>query len=298
MKEIYCFGEVLWDELEGNSYPGGAPFNVAYHLSKLQQRAFPVSRAGRDKAGKELLEVMEQESIPTRYVQRDPLHATGRVEASRGEGGEIHYRIIEPVAWDFIRTDPDLIRAMTSSSVLVYGSLAARGAQSYRSLLSLLPAAGWRVMDCNLRPPYYQKDSLSRLLSMAQLLKLNHQELGELLVLFQIPCQSAEPWEQARAFREHFSIPELLLTLGAEGAGLLSASGRVCRAGFTVKVQDTIGCGDSFLAAFLHARLAGRPNDECLHLGLAMGAFIAQRKGGCPEYSLSEFLSYLRTLPR
>ena len=32
MPKILCFGEILWDFLPDALYPGGAPFNVAYHL--------------------------------------------------------------------------------------------------------------------------------------------------------------------------------------------------------------------------------------------------------------------------
>lgn len=32
MKEVICFGEVLWDVFPDGKKPGGAPMNVAYHL--------------------------------------------------------------------------------------------------------------------------------------------------------------------------------------------------------------------------------------------------------------------------
>jgi len=34
-RKIVCFGEVLWDQFEKLSLPGGAPMNVALNLKQL-----------------------------------------------------------------------------------------------------------------------------------------------------------------------------------------------------------------------------------------------------------------------
>ncbi|RYZ37683.1 MAG: hypothetical protein EOP49_31520, partial [Sphingobacteriales bacterium] len=54
--------------------------------------------------------------------------------------------------------------------------------------------------------------------------------------------------------------------------------------GYAVKVVDTIGSGDAFLAAFLAKTIAGAPIAECLQAANALGAFIASKEGACPEY--------------
>ncbi len=33
--KVLCFGEVLWDNLPSGPLPGGAPMNVALHLSRF-----------------------------------------------------------------------------------------------------------------------------------------------------------------------------------------------------------------------------------------------------------------------
>ena len=50
---VLCFGEILWDSLPEGLFPGGAPFNVAYHLRRLGARAVPVTAVGRDTLGDE-----------------------------------------------------------------------------------------------------------------------------------------------------------------------------------------------------------------------------------------------------
>ena len=35
MSTVICFGEILWDVLPHGRFLGGAPLNVAYHLSRI-----------------------------------------------------------------------------------------------------------------------------------------------------------------------------------------------------------------------------------------------------------------------
>ena len=53
-------------------------------------------------------------------------------------------------------------------------------------------------------------------------------------------------------------VPALVTTLGADGAQVETAEGRISSPGFTPKIVDTTGAGDCFAAACLHARLAAR----------------------------------------
>ena len=54
---IACFGEILWDCLPRGLFLGGAPINVAYHLSRLGVRALPVTAIGRDVTARRAAEV-------------------------------------------------------------------------------------------------------------------------------------------------------------------------------------------------------------------------------------------------
>jgi sugar/nucleoside kinase (ribokinase family) len=53
-------------------------------------------------------------------------------------------------------------------------------------------------------------------------------------------------------------VAAVVTTLGADGAQVEIAEGRIASPGFTPKVVDTTGAGDCFAAACLHARLAAR----------------------------------------
>jgi sugar/nucleoside kinase (ribokinase family) len=55
-------------------------------------------------------------------------------------------------------------------------------------------------------------------------------------------------------------VAALVTTLGADGAQVETAEGRISSPGFTPKILDTTGAGDCFAAACLHARLAAKLN--------------------------------------
>ena len=45
--KVACYGEVLWDIFPGGQRrAGGAPFNVAYHLSRMGVEAHMISSVG------------------------------------------------------------------------------------------------------------------------------------------------------------------------------------------------------------------------------------------------------------
>ena len=53
-------------------------------------------------------------------------------------------------------------------------------------------------------------------------------------------------------------VAAVVTTLGADGAQVETAEGRISSPSFTPKIVDTTGAGDCFAAACLHARLAAR----------------------------------------
>lgn len=52
--EILCIGEVLWDRFPTGAKHGGAPMNVALHLSAIGLNVTVASSIGNDNAGAEL----------------------------------------------------------------------------------------------------------------------------------------------------------------------------------------------------------------------------------------------------
>lgn len=292
---VVCFGEILWDILPDIALPGGAPMNVAYHLKKLGQNPALITRIGHDDYGKRLVELMEKYTVSTEYFQLDFSLETGKVKANV-HGNETNYDIINPVAWDNILWETSFSKLLLDAEYFVFGSLCARGEQSRNTLFQLLEAANTKVLDINLRPPFYNKAILSDLLMRTDMLKLNDSEL-DLITGWFMPYLSEE--DRLRIIQNKFAIPTIILTKGAAGAVLLHNNQIYNCRGFDVKVIDTIGSGDAFLAGFLSHLINGRPANEALFSANSLGALIATYRGACPSYEKNEIdqlagLDYLK----
>lgn len=279
--EVLCVGEVLWDSLPSGLFLGGAPFNVAGHLNALGVAASIVSRVGVDRLGDEALLRIAARGIDTGLIQRDPELETGFVSVSMTGEGIPSYRIVEPAAWDRIELNDGLIDRTASASAIVYGSLAQRHPRSRLCIERLCELATYRVFDVNLRPPHESPDVVSRSLRYADLVKLNEAELRQMATWFDLP---ADAREAVTALAAEFGCQIVCVTRGSEGAAILNDGRWSEHAGFKVRVVDTVGAGDAFLAAVLFGLSAGREDDEILEQANLLGAYVATQPGAIPDY--------------
>lgn len=284
-KKIICFGETLWDMLPTGKMPGGAPMNVAIHLLYNGYSPVVISRMGEDESGKELTGFLQQKGISTQCIQLDSHHQTGLVEANITQKNDVVYEIIEPVAWDYITYDESVAAMVRQSDVFVFGSLAARNEVSQRTLLGYLAMAPFKVFDVNLRPPHYTPERTQSLLSQANIVKMNHHELEEIVSWFEKKLSGKQSMD---FLLNRFSWELLIVTRGENGAAVLSKNGFTEHPGFQVKVEDTIGSGDAFLATFLSNYLQGVPMRDVLEKACKIGAFVATQKGATPFYNPEE----------
>ena len=285
MHTVICFGEVLWDILPAGAEPGGAPMNVAYHLFKHQKNPALITSIGNDDAGKKIRNLFTDRGICTDYFFVDEQHQTGKVYATPDANNDMTYEIVQPVAWDFIPYSEALADLVKKANYFVYGSLASRSEVSRRSLLQLLPHAQKKVLDINLRAPHYTKEGLMTLLQEADILKMNEEELALVGSWF-----STDKDREAtiRAMSKELNIHIIIVTLGANGALLFMNDAFFEHKGYKVKVVDTIGSGDAFLAGFLAQLMQQASPSDALEYASRLGAFIASKKGGCPAYELSD----------
>ncbi|MGI4761547.1 MAG: PfkB family carbohydrate kinase, partial [Janthinobacterium lividum] len=233
---IVCFGEMLWDVLPSGKQPGGAPLNVAVHLRNFGQDVDIISRVGHDDLGAELLAFAEAKGLSTRYVQRGETHLTGVVKANVSDSHEVTYKIVQPVAWDYIQYEDALGPLVEQADAFVFGSLAARSGATRETLYRLLQRAPFKVFDVNLRAPHYSRNVVTYLLRQANLVKLNHHELTEIMGWF-----GASPDEETALhwLADRFGLQAVCVTKGADGA-VLWAGGHLHRSpGIAVQVQDT-----------------------------------------------------------
>jgi len=291
-QRVVCFGEILWDILPGGALPGGAPMNVAYHLKKSGLEPTMITRIGSDDWGKKLLSLVEENNISTDFFQVDDTLETGKVNATINQNNEVIYEIQKPVAWDNIQCEDKLETLVSDADYFVFGSLATRSETTRNTLFKLIEMAPCRVLDINLRPPHYNRAIIEQLLYKINLLKLNQAEL-ELITGWFTKYQSDK--DRMQVLQDKFSIPNIVVTKGEKGS-LFNCKGKIySHPGYRIVVADTIGSGDSFLAALLAKISTGDTPEEALSFAAALGALIASYKGACPDYKIEEVNELMKT---
>ncbi len=289
---IVCYGEVLWDLLPKGKVAGGAPMNVAHHLQNFEIDTTMISEVGDDDLGKELLGFLKNNGINTDLVQTNFTFPTGIVNVELDAKGSPTYDIVMPVAWDFINTNNEKVELVRSADALVFGSLACRSERSMQTLLDLAEVAKFRVLDVNLRTPFYSQDLIEKLLGKADLIKLSDEEL-EIIGAWYI--KDVEEKKALDYLSSKFNLETVILTKGSEGALCLQEGKLYEHASFPITVKDTIGSGDSFLAAFLSKKFKGENPDVCLRFACATGALVATHSGGTPKIDEQAVVSFINS---
>ncbi|WP_304068247.1 carbohydrate kinase family protein [Pedobacter glucosidilyticus] len=279
---IYCFGEILWDVLPQKALPGGALMNVCIHLHKLGSQTKLISAIGNDKAGADLKKYLYQELNDVSLIQTKNHLATGKVLVNLDDPLNAKYDILQPVAYDEIDS-PEI--ALKNDDILVFGSLASRGAYTKNTLLKLLEKPCLKVFDINLRAPHYTEASLKEFLKLADWVKLNDDEFELVCSWYQLNPQDEFVFQKLAAL---WDVTLICLTKGGKGATLFIDDQIYQHPGFKVEVADTVGAGDAFLAALIHSYQIGCVPDMMLNNACALGAFVAGKSGANPPYKVDE----------
>jgi fructokinase len=292
-KDIICFGETLWDVFPNEKRPGGAPMNVAVHLRKFGFQPKLISRVGNDELGKRLLDFLAGKGIDTQDIQTDDTYPTGVVNVRIAANGDAKYDIVFPSAWDFISYSGESAQQEKGGQILVFGSLASRNDDSQNTLFKLLQKTDVALFDVNFREPYYSRSLIELLLHKSDIVKLNEHELRIIGVWLGMSHDNFET--VCHKMAEKYSLPHIILTMGGEGALVLRDDVLYRQKGFSVKVKDTVGSGDSFLASYLAHFVKDEPVEKCLKMACATGAFVASSHGAVPDYDIEDILRLIKS---
>lgn len=292
--KVTSFGEVLWDDFPDGKRLGGAPLNLVSRLCSFGADAAIISRVGDDEDGREIVRQVAAKQVATNWIQMDKEQATSLVKVILSASGSARYEIVYPCAWDKIIADDAARQRVAESDAFLFGSLATRDAVSYATLLDLLNYAKFRVFDVNLRPPYYDVALIEGLMAKADLVKVNDDELYELSDALGSPYHSLE--QNIVFLSNKIAGKRLCVTLGEHGA-VFYHDGQFCfHGGYRIKVADTVGAGDSFLAAFVYHYLNGNKPKQVLDFACALGAMVAERHGANPDISEAEILRFINPI--
>jgi fructokinase len=284
--KIVGLGETLWDVFPSGARLGGAPLNFSCSVAELVRsgvgdftaNALIVSAVGRDDLGRRAIEALHSHGVDTTSVQSGD-RETGQVLVDLDSAGVASYRFTEDVAWDHLQWNDGLRQLSSDCDAVCFGTLGQRSEVSRSTIqkfVSATPPRSLRILDVNLRAPFYDDDVIRQSLNLATVLKLNDDELPRLAALCNF---TGSPAEIMRQLADRFQLRCVALTRGADGAILMCGDSVSDLPGRQVDVADTVGAGDAFTAAMTLGLLAGHELDQINGRAIATAAYVCTQQG-------------------
>lgn len=266
-RRIAVLGEALIDRFPEADVIGGAPFNVARNLALLGAAPVMITRTGTDALGETIVADFARFGMDPRGLQRDPVRATGTVTVHM-RGTHHTFEIGADSAWDHLdAAEACRVVRECAPEVTYFGTLAQRGAvsrEAIRAALGASPAVAF--LDLNLRDGPDNRALAQDALTRADLVKVNDDELDQLIAWFvhpgQPPLRWGDPAQRAAVDQllAQFALRRLTITRGGAGWACLDAgAGWLEGRSPAVEVRDTVGAGDAFASVLLLGELHGWP---------------------------------------
>jgi fructokinase len=269
-------GEALYDLISTNpgaglggtktfeKRAGGSPFNIAVGVRRLGTPVAFVGKCGDDQFGEALVQFLKNEQIEVDLVVREPGTKTTLAFVAVDAAGKVDFRFYRDHAADISLQTTEL-KPFDPRRFSFYhcgGIVLAQEptASAYGWIVDRFMELGVPVsLDPTIRKSLIEDEEtylnrIRRLAEKVNVLKLSDEELFFL-------TGETDPGRAVRSLR--ISAGALvIITLGSQGAQIYRDGERlVSIPGFSVKVVETTGCGDSFMAAVL-AQLAGKTPKE------------------------------------
>ena len=289
MKKIFKVlgvGEILWDMFPSGKKLGGAPTNFAYHVSALGHEGVIVSRIGNDEYGREIIEQLISLGLATDYVQIDGDKETGVVEVHIDSDNQPNYIIKEDVAWDFIQWDNKFDTLLETTDAICFGTLAQRSRISRNTIITLLEKAKRdtiKIYDINLRQSFYNKGIIADSLKLADIVKLNADEIKIVGDLLNINSKYNEE-DLCRYLIDGYDLKLICLTRGEDGSTLIDGQTSFHSPSFPYKLADRVGAGDAFTAGMIIGYLNEEPIDVINTRANKLASWVTSKHGGTPIY--------------
>jgi fructokinase len=267
--------------------PGGSPYNVAVGLARLGHRTTLMARLAETAFGRILSDHARAEGIDLHAAPRAAEPSTLAV-VSLDAFGRASYDFYFDGTADWQWTAEETSRAPRDTAVLHFGSIASwtpPGSERIGDLARSMRDRGDVLVtyDPNVRPGLLGdhrrgQRAVEQAVGLAHLVKASTDDVGWLYPELAVRAV-AERWLGLGA-------TVVVVTGGADGAWVFSASGVAHRPALDVAVVDTVGAGDSF-AAGLIGSLIGRG----LHEPADLARFAADRLSAEPSAGPSAGLS-------
>ena len=279
------FGETLLGS-EFDMGPGGKGSNQAVGAAKLGAKAYFAGIIGADKLGEIALDLYAAEGVNTDYLQQSDELATGVGFIILNQAGE-NGIILDMGANELMDADfVDGVEAQIARSDVVM------------TVLELPVEAAARTMELG------RKHGVRTILNPAPAAALTDDVLRnvdyltpnetELRILLDLPPTDPTPTEELAAELQRRGAGNLVVTMGEDGALVLTDDGVTRVPGVAVDVVDTTGAGDAFNAALAVALAEGESLLNAVKFAIRAGAVACTRLGVIPALGNRNQVNELR----
>ena len=305
---MVAVGEILWDLLPSGPRLGGTTANFAIGCARLGRPSALISSLGADDWGEraraELADRQRDgaEILETGLIQTAVGVPTGIVDVTVRADGQPVYRIASPAAWDRIEATAEAEAAVRGAGAVCFGTLCQRNPMSRAAIRRLVGDAGagcLRVLDVNVRAPFFSEEVARWSMAHADLVKISEEELEEVARAVGSTGLRGDGLGAIEACGRGLlatlpGLQVLAITMGPRGSLLLTPEDADYHPGFVIDVVDTVGAGDAFTAGLVHAWLAGGSLAQVNTIGNLCGSYVAGHRGATPVFS-AEMLGRVRT---
>ena len=283
---IISFGEVLWDLFPDGGRFGGAPANFACHAALQGAEVTICTAVGDDRYGDDAIRILSDYDIDVSLVQTVATASTGTASVNLDDEGKPSFLFQENSAWDKLQWTDDIATKILSADAICFGTLGQRSEMARQTTQRALEVAGRakipRVVDINLRPPFFDAKIIRESIQLASILKMSDEEVETVCAVFEIDL--GQGLEAAlRCLMELGQLKMIIVTRGSEGALLLTTDDFSEQAGIPTEVIDTVGAGDAFTAAFLIRELQGSARSQNLLESCMVAAEVCSHAGAVPK---------------
>lgn len=240
--------------------PGGAPANAAVAAARLGAKAAFAGCVGDDSFGAGLLQTLRDNQVDVSAAAVDRSVPTTLAIVTVNEAGERSFTFYRNPGADLrLRREQVPDEMLEQARIVHFGSVSLTGDPSRTATLAIAKDAKEKgaliSYDPNFRPALWPEGEdaegwMREPLPLVDVLKISDEETALL-------SGKADPAEAAQALAAR-GIKLVLVTLGNAGVYYKFGDLTGTVPGFTVKVADTNGAGDTFFGAFLRC-VAKRP---------------------------------------
>jgi hypothetical protein len=308
--DITSLGEILIDftgkkesERQTLSYtqnPGGAPANVVVAAQRLGAQTAFIGKIGEDFLGDFLKETLDKCGVSTEGLISDADYFTTLAFVKLADNGERNFAFARKPGADIgLKAEEVRKDIICQSRILHVGSLSLTYELSRNAEFIALKAAKSNGTIISYDPNYRaslwdsQEEAckwMRSILEYADIVKVSEEEI-ELLTGYTDVRKAAETITE-------YGAKIVLITLGEKGSFVyLQDQQEAYVSGYSSKVVDTTGAGDSFMGGFLYKICeSGKRIEEyslqemieCVRFGNAVASLCVEREGAIPAMPVME----------